>query len=330
MLPEIRADYPDITWTFQGSQAEMRESTQALWGGFALAMLAVYALLAVAFSSYLQPLIVMSAIPISFIGVIFGHVVMGIDLTLLSLIGSVALAGVVVNDSLVMVDYVNRRRREGMDMREAVLTAGPARFRAILLGKGPLEESIRVHAARRGVVDHIRLEGSVDDVGAYIARAHVAVLCSQRKGLSIAILEAMKHGLPVVATDVGVQADLLEVLQQRAADTVHDALGHARSARGVHNVERMVERQLLEAHLPFDGRGEILPAHRIGNGGRINGIRIIDQHHLFNRRQFMQYAFQFFLGVEFLSFVKITIGGKNHFGFDLAEAVENAFNTEVW
>lgn len=84
------------------------------------------------------------------------------------------------------------------------------RFRAVLLGKGPLEEQIRMHAARAGVVDEVALAGSVDDVGAHLDQAHVAVLCSQREGLSNAILEAMKHGLPVVATDVGGNGELVD------------------------------------------------------------------------------------------------------------------------
>ena len=96
-------------------------------------MIIIYALLAVPFRSYTQPLIVMSAIPFGLIGAVFGHILMGMDLTILSMFGIVALSGVVVNDNLVLVVYINRMREEGMSLGEAVLKAGVARFRPILL-----------------------------------------------------------------------------------------------------------------------------------------------------------------------------------------------------
>ncbi len=105
VLPQLRADFPGITWSFQGSQAEMRESAQALWGGFALAMAVIYALLAVAFGSYTQPLIVMFAFPFGIVGAVIGHILLGYDLSLISLMGVIALSGVVVNDSLIMIDF---------------------------------------------------------------------------------------------------------------------------------------------------------------------------------------------------------------------------------
>jgi multidrug efflux pump subunit AcrB len=132
VLPQLRSDFPGITWSFQGSQAEMRESTQALWGGFALAMGVVYALLAIAFGSYLQPLIVMTAIPFGIVGAVIGHILLGYDLSLISLMGVIALSGVVVNDSLIMVDYANRRRG-GLSAFEAIHRAGLRRFRPIIL-----------------------------------------------------------------------------------------------------------------------------------------------------------------------------------------------------
>jgi len=132
VLPQIRADFPGITWSFQGSQAEMRESTKSLWGGFALAMAVVYALLAVAFSSYAQPLIVMFAIPFGIVGAVIGHILLGFDLSLISLMGVIALSGVVVNDSLIMIDYANRRRPERSAF-EAIHQAGSRRFRPIIL-----------------------------------------------------------------------------------------------------------------------------------------------------------------------------------------------------
>ncbi len=132
ILPELRRDYPGITWTFEGSDAEMREATATLWGGFGLAMFAVYALLAVAFRSYLQPLIVLTAIPFGVIGAIIGHILLGYDLSLISLMGVIALSGVVINDSLIMIDYANRNRGE-QNAFDAILQAGVRRFRPIFL-----------------------------------------------------------------------------------------------------------------------------------------------------------------------------------------------------
>lgn len=131
-LPLLRADFPGITWSFQGSQAEMRESTQMLWGGFTLAMLIIYALLAIAFGSYIQPLIVMLAIPFGIVGAVIGHILLGYDLSLVSLMGVIALSGVVVNDSLIMIDYANKKR-SGMSAFDAIHEAGLRRFRPIIL-----------------------------------------------------------------------------------------------------------------------------------------------------------------------------------------------------
>ncbi|QDG52212.1 efflux RND transporter permease subunit [Persicimonas caeni] len=131
-LPAIRADYPGLTWSFEGTQAEMRESTKALWGGFALAMLVVYSLLAVAFRSYVQPFIVLAAIPFGVIGAVIGHILLGYDLSLMSLMGIIALSGVVVNDSLIMIDYANKKRAHTSAF-DAIHQAGIRRFRPILL-----------------------------------------------------------------------------------------------------------------------------------------------------------------------------------------------------
>ncbi|MDQ8204623.1 efflux RND transporter permease subunit [Pelagicoccus sp. SDUM812003] len=132
VLPQLRADFPGITWSFEGSQAEMRESTAALWGGFAIAMGVIYALLAIAFNSYSQPVIVMVAIPFGIIGAVIGHILLGHDLSLISVMGVIALSGVVVNDSLIMIDYANRKRGD-RDAFDAIHEAGLRRFRPILL-----------------------------------------------------------------------------------------------------------------------------------------------------------------------------------------------------
>jgi len=131
-LPSLRDEYPGLTWTFEGSQAEVRESTQSLWGGFLLALGIIYALLAVAFKSYVQPLIVMGAIPFGLVGAVIGHIILGYDLSLVSFMGVIALSGVVLNDSLIMVDYANRKRKT-TSAYDAIHEAGLRRFRPIIL-----------------------------------------------------------------------------------------------------------------------------------------------------------------------------------------------------
>ncbi|MBC6998137.1 efflux RND transporter permease subunit [Cytophaga sp. FL35] len=132
-LPQLRADFPGLTWSFEGSQADMRESTNTLKAGFTIAMLLIYALLAIAFSSYIQPLIVMTAIPFGIVGAVIGHILLGYDLSLVSLMGVIALSGVVVNDSLIMIDYANKRRKEGFAIYKSIHEAGLRRFRPIML-----------------------------------------------------------------------------------------------------------------------------------------------------------------------------------------------------
>lgn len=132
VLPQLRAEYPGLTWTFRGSEQEMRESTAVLWSGFAMAMFVIYSLLAIAFRSYLQPLIVMISIPFGVIGVVIGHLLLDYDLSLVSLMGIVALSGVVVNGALIMVDYANKRRHE-VSALDAIHEASIRRFRPIVL-----------------------------------------------------------------------------------------------------------------------------------------------------------------------------------------------------
>ncbi|MDC6387138.1 efflux RND transporter permease subunit [Maribacter sp. PR1] len=133
VLPQLRSDFPGITWTFEGSQADMRESTNTLKAGFSIAMILIYALLAIAFTSYTQPLIVMTAIPFGIVGAVIGHILLGYDLSLVSLMGVIALSGVVVNDSLIMIDYANKRRIAGDSIYESIHEAGLRRFRPIIL-----------------------------------------------------------------------------------------------------------------------------------------------------------------------------------------------------
>ncbi len=132
-LDELLPQFPGMRYTLEGEQREQRESFGSLLVGALFILFALYSLLAIPFRSYLQPLIVMAIIPFSVVGAILGHMIMGMNLSITSIMGILALAGVVVNDSLVLVDYVNRRRREGMALVSAVRAAGVARFRAILL-----------------------------------------------------------------------------------------------------------------------------------------------------------------------------------------------------
>lgn len=132
-IQRILDKYPSVGFQLQGATQDEAEATGSLAIGGLLAMFAVYALMAIPLKSYSQPLIIMSVIPFGMIGAVIGHWVIGMPVSILSLFGIIALAGVVVNDSLVMVDYVNRAREMGTDLRKAVLDAGCRRFRAITL-----------------------------------------------------------------------------------------------------------------------------------------------------------------------------------------------------
>ena len=132
-LPQLLVDYPSITYSLEGEQKQQAETLDGLKSGFFLALLLIYALLAIPFRSYAQPLIVMSAIPFGLVGAVWGHIIMGMELTILSMFGLVALTGVVVNDSLVMVDFINRARAKGLSIMQALREAGVARFRPIIL-----------------------------------------------------------------------------------------------------------------------------------------------------------------------------------------------------
>ncbi len=132
-LKDLRKSYPDIRYSFEGEQKDQRQALSEMMTKFILALIGMYVLMAVPLKSYIQPLIVMCAIPFGLIGAVYGHVIMGFELSIMSMCGIVALAGVVVNDSLVLVDYVNRHRAEGFGLVESAWEAGAARFRPILL-----------------------------------------------------------------------------------------------------------------------------------------------------------------------------------------------------
>jgi len=132
-LDELTHQQPGVRYTFEGELREQRESFTSLLYGIMFTLFSIYALLAIPLRSYAQPIVVMLVIPFSMVGAFLGHMVLGLNLSIMSIMGMVALAGVAVNDSLVMVEWINRRRDDGMDLDEAVRTAGVARFRAILL-----------------------------------------------------------------------------------------------------------------------------------------------------------------------------------------------------
>jgi len=132
-LPELKRKYAGLNYGFEGRQADLTDSMNSLFMGLVLAMLVVYALLAIPFRSYIQPLIIMVSIPFGIVGAIFGHLLMGYSLSVMSLFGIVALTGVVVNDSLVLIDFANRQRAKGKNPHDAIHTAAINRFRPILL-----------------------------------------------------------------------------------------------------------------------------------------------------------------------------------------------------
>ena len=133
VLQEMSARDPGLEHSFAGERREVAESMGALGRGFALAMFAVYALLAVPFRSYIRPLIVMAAIPFGLVGAVLGHLLLGFEIAATSIFGFVGLSGVVVNDSIVMIDFITERRRAGMPVREAIIGGAKARFRPIFL-----------------------------------------------------------------------------------------------------------------------------------------------------------------------------------------------------
>lgn len=133
VLPGIRAAYPGLEIGLGGRQQDTADNLAVLKTAMWLTLAAIYALLAIPFRSYLQPLLVMAAIPFGVIGAVAGHVIMGFGLSIISLLGMLALSGVVINDALVLIDYANRRRREGMAAREAIVAAATRRLRPIMM-----------------------------------------------------------------------------------------------------------------------------------------------------------------------------------------------------
>ena len=133
-FPKLKKKYPGLNYSFGGKQSDLKEAMGVLVNGLIISLLVIFTMLAIPFKSYFQPIIIMTAIPFGIIGAIIGHLLLGYDLNIVSMFGIVALSGVVVNDSLVLIDFANRKRRnEGKTFFEAVYEAGLKRFRPIIL-----------------------------------------------------------------------------------------------------------------------------------------------------------------------------------------------------
>lgn len=130
---DFKQRYPNVSVNWEGQQQQTFESITSLGIGSALALLAMYILLVVEFRSYFQPLLIMAIIPFGIIGAVWGHALMGLEVTLFSFFGLVALTGVVVNDSIVLVDFINHRVRAGAEQQTALIEAGRRRLRPVFL-----------------------------------------------------------------------------------------------------------------------------------------------------------------------------------------------------
>ena len=133
LLPEIMSQAPQLQYTFEGADHAQSNTMAGVKEGGIVALLFIYCLLALQFRSYFQPVIIMTAIPFGIVGALLGHLLMGYSLSIISILGMVALTGIVVNDSLILVDFINRGRDAGTKIREAIVSAGIRRFRPILL-----------------------------------------------------------------------------------------------------------------------------------------------------------------------------------------------------
>jgi hydrophobic/amphiphilic exporter-1 (mainly G- bacteria), HAE1 family len=133
LMPDLLAEYPLVRVRWEGQREQTNESLRSLGVGFVVALFAMFVLLTMEFKSYFQPLLIIFVIPFGIAGAVFGHALMGMPLTLFSMFGLVALSGVVVNDSIVLIDFINHRVRAGHPLREALRESGCLRFRPVLL-----------------------------------------------------------------------------------------------------------------------------------------------------------------------------------------------------
>ena len=132
-LPNLLEKYPGLSYSYGGDRKDLTESMSSLFGGFLVVMLVIYALLAIPFNSYSQPIIIMVSIPFGIVGAVLGHMLMGYTLSVMSMMGIVALSGVVVNDALILVDYANQLNRGGRSLGESAFRAALRRLRPIML-----------------------------------------------------------------------------------------------------------------------------------------------------------------------------------------------------
>jgi multidrug efflux pump subunit AcrB len=132
-FPQLMHKYPGVRVALQGEQKKMREAFTPLGIGYPMALLGIFIVIATMFRSYLQPFVIMFAVPFGIIGAIFGHLLMGYDLSMMSAFGMVALTGVVVNDAIVMIERINENLADGMPFFEAIIAGGARRFRAVFL-----------------------------------------------------------------------------------------------------------------------------------------------------------------------------------------------------
>jgi multidrug efflux pump subunit AcrB len=130
---QLKRQYPGLNVALQGDQKKMRESFDSLFVGYPLAILGIFIIIATMFRSYAQPFIIMFTVPFGIIGAVFGHLLLGYNLSIMSIFGIVALTGVVVNDAIVLIERVNENFAEGMSFFDAILSGGARRFRAIFL-----------------------------------------------------------------------------------------------------------------------------------------------------------------------------------------------------
>ncbi len=132
-VPKLLASYPGLDVNWEGQQEQQQESFQSMFVGFAVAVMVMYVLLAFEFKSYIQPLLILAIIPFGMIGAVLGHGLLGIPLTIFSMFGLVALTGIVINDSIVLVDFINHRCADGLPVRQAIVDAGCRRLRPVML-----------------------------------------------------------------------------------------------------------------------------------------------------------------------------------------------------
>ncbi len=132
-LSDFRQHFPGLRFEVVGLAGDQEETFAALQQNLMLALMLIYALLAIPLSSWIQPFVIMTAVPFGLAGAVFGHLIMGIELSMVSFFGVVPLVGIVVNDALVLLDFINQRRRAGASMLDAALAAGPLRFRPVIL-----------------------------------------------------------------------------------------------------------------------------------------------------------------------------------------------------